>query len=392
VSPVAQQKPAHVFDCDVHHGWNSDQEVIDYLPRRWREELHPAGRDGQSRPNLSVFRGASLINPDGLHRPSVTGPAMRSSFAPAEGRRPGTDYPTMKAQLLDPHNIHSAILGFNVGLHSGLANPWLAVDVVRAVNDWNRDHWLSIDDDRLRSAVLVQTHLPDQAAAEVRRVAVHPKIAEVLLITSALGQPFGHPVYHAIYDAAAEVGIPVAIHIGGETSGYGHNQAGPSANTLRFEHRGSLRQPIQHHLTSFIAHGVFERFPTLKLVLVECGIEWIPGLLWQLDANYTLMRRESPWVKKLPSEYFREHVRITTQPLGDIPTSKMVKLFATYEGLEDVLCFSTDYPHWDTDEVEFISKRLPKEWLGKVMFQNALALYGPGPAQSSQPERAPALT
>jgi predicted TIM-barrel fold metal-dependent hydrolase len=68
-----------------------------------------------------------------------------------------------------------------------------------------------------------------------------------------------------------------------------------------------------------------------------------------MDANYDLMRRESPWVKKWPSEYFREHVFVTTQPFESTITSRQLSnLYTNFEYLQDVLCFSTDYPHWDT--------------------------------------------
>ena len=43
---------------------------------------------------------------------------------------------------------------------------------------------------------------------------------------------------------------------------------------------------------------------------------------------------------------------------------------------EEILCFSSDYPHWDTDEVSHIAQNLPKEWHAKVFHQNAMNLFG----------------
>jgi predicted TIM-barrel fold metal-dependent hydrolase len=38
--------------------------------------------------------------------------------------------------------------------------------------------------------------------------------------------------------------------------------------------------------------------------------------------------------------------------------------------------FATDYPHWDVDTPKLVAARLPEAWRGKVMSENARALYG----------------
>ena len=113
----------------------------------------------------------------------------------------------MNEQLLDPFRIERAVLQYGAsGFIGALSNPYFATEIARAANDWSIDHWLSRDDSRLYGAVLVATQQPDEAAAEVRRVGAHPRMAEVLLASSGLGKPFGHPAYHAIYEAAVEMG------------------------------------------------------------------------------------------------------------------------------------------------------------------------------------------
>jgi predicted TIM-barrel fold metal-dependent hydrolase len=44
--------------------------------------------------------------------------------------------------------------------------------------------------------------------------------------------------------------------------------------------------------------------------------------------------------------------------------------------LEDHLVYSSDYPHWDADEIDYLSSRLPADWHRRVFFDNARALYG----------------
>src|SRR5262249_46461371 len=155
---------------------------------------------------------------------------------------------------------------------------------------------------------------------EIRRIGKHPRIVEVLLVVNGLGKPFGHPVYHPIYKAAADVGLPIAIHIGGDLSLPAGSQtvAGGIVGN-RFERHVLHLQTFLHHVLSFITHGFFERIPQLLLLLVEAGAAWIPWLMREADAQVPSLRRESPWVKRLPSEYFRNHVRVTTQPLDQSP-------------------------------------------------------------------------
>jgi predicted TIM-barrel fold metal-dependent hydrolase len=135
--------------------------------------------------------------------------------------------------------------------------------------------------------------------------------------------------------------------------------------------------PAQHHLASLITHGVFERFPGSRVLFVEHGFTWLPSVLWNLDGRYEVLRRESPWVKRLPSDYVREHVRFSTQPFDMTKDRKqLIGLLESYEGMEDLLCFASDYPHWDADEPSYLASRLPKAWLPKVFYENAAQFFG----------------
>ena len=106
---------------------------------------------------------------------------------------------------------------------------------------------------------------------------------------------------------------------------------------------------VNFKITNMIMDGVFERFPRLKIVLVEGGFAWVPPLAWKLDRQWNIMRDEVPHVKRAPSEYLREHFWFTTQPVEE--SERPSDLFDTIRWIgSDRLTFSTDYPHWDFDD------------------------------------------
>src|SRR5437763_1876242 len=202
----------------------------------------------------------------------------------------------------------------------------------------------------------------------------NPRMVQAMLVDNPFNRGFGHPVFHPIYAAAEETGRPVAIHGGAGGWANPPSTGGGSVSTY-FETHVLWPQAIQTHLVSFIAHGVFEKYPRLRLVLIEAGSAWLPSLLWRFDTEYKGLRREVPWLKRLPSEYFANHVWVTTQPLEISPQKEDVVDLLGSMNLQDRLVYSSDYPHWDADELDYLTARLPSEWHRRVFFGNACRLY-----------------
>jgi predicted TIM-barrel fold metal-dependent hydrolase len=137
-------------------------------------------------------------------------------------------------------------------------------------------------------------------------------------------------------------------------------------------------QAMQANIISMVAEGVFERFPTLKLVSVENGFGWIPSLLWRLDNAWTMLRSEVPQVKRPPSEYVREHVYLTTQPVEEPHKPEyFAQMLDQYGEMTSHILFASDYPHWDSDNPDMaLPPGLPKATQDMIYFDNAKQLYG----------------
>jgi predicted TIM-barrel fold metal-dependent hydrolase len=131
---------------------------------------------------------------------------------------------------------------------------------------------------------------------------------------------------------------------------------------------------------SMIFEGVFDRFPTLKVVLIELGWSWAAPLAWRMDAAMRRMGDEVSHLRRLPSEYFADHFWLTTQPIDEPSRPEWIGgLFAQAEslGFGDKLLFSSDYPHWDFDSpVDALPSILSAETRAKVLGENAAKLYG----------------
>jgi predicted TIM-barrel fold metal-dependent hydrolase len=143
-----------------------------------------------------------------------------------------------------------------------------------------------------------------------------------------------------------------------------------------FEWHTNLVSSYIAHTVSMVTEGVFTKYPSLKFVLLEGGVSWIPPILWRFDKNWKALRMTTPWVDRLPSEIVQEHIRLSTQPLEE---PENIKEFHAILGMFDaanMLMFSTDFPHWDGDTPDFAMRNLPQEIRERVMGLNAAELYG----------------
>lgn len=354
-----------LVDCDVHQEMTDpDGDLFPYLTSGWQEYV--LSRRGR----MSVVPGVATYthNPFGYDRKDAQ---------PPDGGKAGASRELMVEQLLDPYDVRAAILtGGEVELGvSGINNPYFAAEVARAVNDRQIEHWLDWDP-RFKGSVMLALQVPDWAAAEIRRVAGHGGIVQVCASTNPLPFPFGHPIYDPVHRACAETGLPFAIHTLGD--GYAGALGAPLAGglpTLYLEFHTGAVEAVQTHLMSFVFHGVFDRYPTLRLALLESGVGWIPSTLRRMDENFKGLRREVPWCKRLPSEHFMERVLVSTQPLDADPDDELIRSLGAI-GAEDVLAFASDYPHWDTDVPTRTAAVLPERWRDRVLRENATRFYG----------------
>jgi predicted TIM-barrel fold metal-dependent hydrolase len=331
-APQREQKiKLQIVDCDFHPKITHDQ-MRPFLSNQWWSYLQTFG----NRSRHGYAKGYAY--------PKMTPQAARRDAWPPNGGLPASDLDFVRQQHLDFYGIETAIMNPLSPTGQGDQNVELSIALASAANDAQLAHW-SDPDPRLKSSVVVPYEDGVASAKEVRKRAGDKRFAQVFML-SRTGEAAGRKRYWPIYEAAVEAGLPVGIHAFGY-SGWPMTSSGyPSFYIEEMTEHATAAQVM---VTSFIMEGVFERYPELKVVLIECGFGWLPALGWRLDKHWKRLKDEVPHLKKAPSEYIREHFWVTAQPMEETENPDHLIEVMNWIGMDRIM-FSSDYPHWDFDD------------------------------------------
>jgi len=103
----------------------------------------------------------------------------------------------------------------------------------------------------------------------------------------------------------------------------------------------TIHMAIDNYLSAMILGGVFERFPRLRLGLLEVGAHWIAPAAQRMDMYVGVF--PGSYAARLPmkpSEYLARNVRVSPFNFELVD-----EYFQADPSLADVYCYSTDYPH-----------------------------------------------
>jgi predicted TIM-barrel fold metal-dependent hydrolase len=354
----APKSALKVLDCDVHPtvsgGMNS---IYPYMPEAWSRRFQ--------RKNASM---ASLALTTKYQHPN--GSAIREDTRNEAGEVGGSDPRVVISDHIERHGIDGVLLNSlqAAAFCCALASADESIALASAFNDFFADKWLALDP-RLHYAMVVPSLDPHAAAAEIRRVGGHRQIAAVSI--APINVLMGNRYWWPLYQAAEELGLPIVMHPSGADSIYqGTPIAAGGIPDSYIERYVTLCQVAESNLTSLITNGTFEKFPTLKVLFAEFGFAWVLPLAWRMDRTWRQLRHETPWVKRSPIEYLHDHVRFTTQPLDEPHDPRDLDKLIELMGV-DLLCFSTDYPHWDNDMPEDSLRSLAPGDRSKIFYDNA---------------------
>jgi predicted TIM-barrel fold metal-dependent hydrolase len=141
---------------------------------------------------------------------------------------------------------------------------------------------------------------------------------------------YASPAMEPLWEAIAETGLPISFHVG-ETFTEGRGGAGTS-HLVNFN-------PFRNVLGQLVFGGILDRLPQLKVVFVEAGINWIPGVFQDIEMFNVSHNHDLDWkLQHEPQHYWRNNFYATFQvdPLG----LRMLDLIGA-----DRVMWAQDYPH-----------------------------------------------
>jgi predicted TIM-barrel fold metal-dependent hydrolase len=252
--------------------------------------------------------------------------------------------------LLDRDGISHALLYPSLGLQweAEVTDPGYALAHTRAYNRWIEE-FCAGSGGRLVPIAHLTLGDAEEAARELRRAVAAGARGGFLLPFTLSGVPHGHPAHDPLFTAAEELDVPIAIHTGID----------PVARSLHHRFDGlawpdgvlegiwylqlMFPQAVQQAFSTFFLHATFDRFPRLRLVVLESGAGWLGFWLDRMDALWKGSLRVTMPLREPPSTYVRRQVWISADP-----DERSLPPTIDYVGTDRFL-WATDYPHSDHD-------------------------------------------
>ena len=349
---VVHDADAHIMETPTWLRDHADPAIRDRIEiPGYANELRQTGDNEEQRRDLeTTFARLAERHRSEEYRADEAGQVMlRKNFAAT-----GAFLPEDRPRVLDYMGTSSQLM-FNT-FHNSRLYQWehsgdmeLAYGAARAHNR-GMVEFCSIDERLLPTCYVPLVDL--EAAADMAGEAIAAGAAALLV---ASGCPPEHSPSHIgldpVWAQAQEAGIPIVFHVGGTGDlldpAYFRNGLpippdfhGGEENFRSVDYMGIAHPPMQT-LATLIFDGVLERFPSLKIGVIEQGAIWVPGWARRMESAIDAFERHEERLQKLslrPTEYIERQIRVTPYPTEDV--GWIIDNIGP-----DVCLFSSDYPH-----------------------------------------------
>jgi len=369
-------------------GVDADGHILE-PPDLWERYIEPRYRERALR-MLPDAEGIEYLEIDGKPSKIVRGgalgmvgamgrPAAEVLPSPEHTYVRGATFGAMDArervQRLDKENLDAAFLYPTLGVlwEAECTDAEIAQAYTRAYNRWIVE-FCADSAGRLIPIAHLSLGDPAAAAAELERT-VREGARGAWVAPFTLGKkPHGHPDHDRLFATAQDLDVPIAIHPTFEPK-----WAGPG----RFEHlhgasfflNVTSADAVRHAFTTLFQFGTFDRFPRLKIVVLESGAGWIGYWLDRMDGYRASVFGRAVPLKHKPSDYFRRQCWISCDP-DEHTIPAMMDLYG-----DDRFFWASDFPHPDHTgdylvELEELAEKLPADRRPKLLGENVLRAYG----------------
>jgi predicted TIM-barrel fold metal-dependent hydrolase len=393
---MARSLPYPVYDAD-NHLYESEEAMTAHLPKKWRSEFCYVDVGGRKKlaiggtiseyvpnPTFEVLAAPGrhekwyrAENTEGLTLRELTGKPI--SCPPAY--RNGAD----RLKLLDEQGIHAALMFPTL---ASAVEERMSYDhalmnaVLHSLNEWLHEQWGFHREERIFSVPFITLMDVELAVKELewalargaRTVGLRPAPVPGYRGTRSPGAAEFDPFWARVQEA----GIFVSFHA--SDSGYDRYVRmweGGRGEMLGFVHTplktciAILDRAISDTMAALVCHGVFDRFPRVRVACVENGSGWVKFLFERFRLAYGQQPKD---FRRDPIETFRRHVWVS--PFYEEPIGELVERI----GASQVL-FGSDYPHPEGlgEPLSFLDElsNLGAEDQQRIMSGNLKALLAP---------------
>jgi uncharacterized protein len=303
---------------------------------------------------------------------------MERASADYGGMAPfGAMNPAERLKRIEQENLRAAFLYPTLSLlyEVETTDPEMAQAYTRAYNRYIVD-FCKGSGGKLLPVAHLSLGDPEAAAKELERAVKEGCKGAWVCQFVMTRKPHAHPDHDVVFAKAQELGVPFGIHPSLEPVWAMSGRY--DWNYLRgqfFFNNVVAADSIRHAFTSFYQYGTFDKFPKLKLVLLEAGASWIAYWLDRLDAVFHSGIGRTIALKEKPSFYFDRQVWISADP-DERALPAMVNLVGA-----DKFFWASDFPHPDhagnyIEEVEEMAEKLEASARRKVLGDNVMKVYG----------------
>jgi len=283
--------------------------------------------------------GVRWVSAEGMQRSRMIDHQMtgeeairnKAGFTPdqriADHRRDGID-----AEIMFPNKGLSMWATTDAAFGAAQCRVW---------NDWAWETFGPYND-FMSPIAAIMTADANLAIAEVKRVAklglrgINLPCKPIFGAHDARHPNYNMALFDPLWAVIQDCDIAITFHI---STGRDPRAARKDGGAI-INYTAHALSPTVEPIACLCASGVLERFSKLRFAGIECGIGWVP---WALEAMDEAARKHHMWaypkLKKLPSEYFREHGAASFQddPIG-------LEL-AEKHNLVGNFLWANDYPH-----------------------------------------------
>ena len=263
------------------------------------------------------------------------------------------EFAELRLQAMDEGKISKTIISHTAPGIEAARTPKQAVSDAKKINDFLARQ-IDANPTRFGGFATIPLQSPQEAADELERAVKQLGFHGAHLNGHTQGHYLDEDRYRVFWERLVDLDVPVYLH---PTNAWQTPQNYHDHSELMGALWGWTPETATH-LLRLVFSGVFDRFPSAKVILGHGG-ETLPYLLWRLDKRFELNYFENIHIEKVPSAYIRENVFITTSGLFDTPP-----LLCALESMgEDHVMFSVDYP--------FESSKEAGNWLDNIKLPTA---------------------